>query len=60
MALNEAVVDGSLIDSSNNDISMNNMHSVMGSIAGVKSMTGLEELIVKHDCLTLPEVPPNE
>ena len=43
--------DNSLIDSSNNDLSMNKVHSAMGSKLGLQTASALEELIVKHDCL---------
>lgn len=52
--LKEALSDRSLIDSANNDLSMNKMHSVIGSISGIKSASELESLIVKHDCIEVP------
>ena len=46
--------DGSCIDSTNNDRSMNLTHSAMGSRLGLESASELEPLILKHDCLEVP------
>ena len=54
MGVDSLLSSNSLIDSSNNDLSMNTIHSAMGSKLGLNTAMQLEELFVKHDCIERP------
>ena len=51
----EIAGNGSLIDSSNNDRSMNNIHGVMGQKTGLNTASDPESLFRTHEMLEIPE-----
>lgn len=46
--IRESIGGGGFIDSANNDLSMNSIHSALGSAAGLESASKMSELLNKY------------
>ena len=51
----EIAGNGSLIDSSNNDLSMNHIHGVMGQKIGLITASNPESLFNTHEMIEIPK-----